>query len=71
MNASFHTDTALTDQVSHDLLSKQKIINRAVAAKRKREHRLARLLAHQVMCIYQSVGPHTEILLKRLTEEAL
>jgi len=71
MNASTHAYTALTDQVSHVMLSKQKIIDRAVAAKKKREHRLAKLLAHQVICNYQSIGPHTEILLKRLTEETL
>jgi len=48
---------------------KQEIINRAVEAKRNGDHRLARLLAHQVVCSQECIGPRTKKLLERLTTE--
>jgi hypothetical protein len=49
--------------------SKQQIISRAVEAKKKGDHRLSRLLAHQVLCLPECTGPHTKKLLERLITE--
>lgn len=49
--------------------SKQEIISRAVEAKKKGDHRLARLLAHQLLCSPECTGPHTKKLLERLITE--
>ena len=40
--------------------SRQEIINRAVEAKRRKDHRLAKLLAHQVLCSQEHIGPQTK-----------
>jgi hypothetical protein len=50
-------------------LNKLQIIDKAVAAKKNREHRLARLLAHQAICAFPAMGEHTTKLLQKLIDE--
>lgn len=69
------TDTAATQNITLFTPGvppgKQEIINRAVEAKNRGDHRLAKLLAHQVICTQVHIGPHTKKLLKALiTREA-